>query len=326
VTQLRNELYSHQVDGIKFLTQSGSAILTDDMRLGKTRQAVIAKIKYTKSSCETPPWVIFHIPHDSIVIPLEVRDQFVLNDNDLSQEIIKMTDHHTYDLINRNFPTSQIVKFPLSRLVVDVERFESDCDEHMAGRGMGVIYESTHELKQLRRPLLTVEREHLLSKWYRPHHALLTSAVDKALNEFRRALVIDVHSFPSQPLPYETDMTAYRPEICIGSDSYHSQEHAVLALARCFESHGFEVGINTPFAGAIVPAKHHKKDERVQAVMIEIRRDLYLDESTGLLSKSFTNVQERLKNTLLQWLTPSDEMKPPFTDSSADQPSIGNYE
>jgi SWI/SNF-related matrix-associated actin-dependent regulator 1 of chromatin subfamily A len=42
VTQLQNGLYPHQVDGIKFLTQHGRAILADDMGLGKTRQAVIA--------------------------------------------------------------------------------------------------------------------------------------------------------------------------------------------------------------------------------------------------------------------------------------------
>ena len=280
-------------------------------------------IKSSSNSCEIHPWVIFHIPHDSTVIPSEARDQFVLNELDLSRELIKMTDHHTYDLISRIFPTSQIVKFPVSRLVVDVERFESDCDEYMAARGMGVIYKSTHELKPLRRPLLMAEREHLLSKWYRPHHALLTAAVDKALNEFRRALVIDVHSFPSLPLPYETDLTAYRPEICIGSDSYHSLAEGVHELSSCFELEGFEVGINTPFAGAIVPAKHFMKVERVQAVMIEIRRDLYIDESTGFLNERSTVVLERLKNALMRWLTLSGEMVPPFSDSSAVESSIG---
>jgi N-formylglutamate amidohydrolase len=280
-------------------------------------------IQSSSTSCEMPPWVVFHVPHDSTVIPSEVKDQFVLNEKELSRELIKMTDHHTYDLINRNFPKSQMVRFPVSRLVVDVERFESDSDEYMAARGMGVIYKSTHELKPLRRPLLPEEREYLLSKWYRPHHALLTGAVDKALNEFRRALVIDVHSFPSLPLPYETDLTAYRPEICIGSDSYHSPGEVVDELSRSFELHGFEVGINTPFAGAIVPAKHYKKDERVQAVMIEIRRDLYLNESTGLLNTRSTVVQERLKNALMRWLTLSGKMVPPFSDSSAVESLIG---
>jgi hypothetical protein len=274
------------------------------------------------ASCEMPPWVLFHIPHDSTVIPLEVKDQFVLNEKELSRELVKMTDHHTYDLINGNFPKSQMVRFPVSRLVVDVERFESDSDEHMAARGMGVIYKSTHELKPLRRPLLAEEREYLLSKWYRPHHALLTSAVDKALNEFQWALVIDVHSFPTLPLPYETDLTAYRPEICIGFDSYHSTAEGIHELSRCFEIQGFEVGVNTPFAGAIVPAKHFRKVKRVQAVMIEIRRDLYIDESTGFLNERAGVVQERLKNALMRWLTLIGEIA---TNSklSPVEPSIG---
>jgi N-formylglutamate deformylase len=260
------------------------------------------------ASCEMPPWVVFHIPHDSTVIPSEVKDQFVLNEKELSRELIKMTDHHTYDLINGNFPKSQMVRFPVSRLVVDVERFESDSDEYMAARGMGVIYKSTHELKPLRRPLLPEEREYLLSKWYRPHHALLTSAVDKALNEFQWALVIDVHSFPTLPLPYETDLTAYRPEICIGFDSYHTTAEGIHELSRCFEIQGFEVGVNTPFAGAVVPAKHFRKVKRVQAVMIEIRRDLYIDESTGFLNERAGVVQERLKNALMRWLKLIGEM------------------
>ena len=42
MTQLQEGLYPHQVDGIKFLTQHGRAILADDMGLGETRQALIA--------------------------------------------------------------------------------------------------------------------------------------------------------------------------------------------------------------------------------------------------------------------------------------------
>ncbi len=38
----QQSLYPHQIDGIKFLSRHGRAILADDMGLGKTRQAVIA--------------------------------------------------------------------------------------------------------------------------------------------------------------------------------------------------------------------------------------------------------------------------------------------
>lgn len=252
---------------------------------------------------EIPPWVIFHIPHDSTTIPPELRDQFILNDDDLSHELGQMTDHFTYDLIAQNIPDIQIIRFPVSRLVVDVERFESDEEEPMAARGMGVIYEVTHQLKQMRRTLSLVKREHLLSTWYRTHHDLLTDSVNKTLENHGRALIIDFHSFPSVALPYETDLTAYRPEICIGTDSFHTPNEVVVELTNYFELHGFKVGVNTPFSGSIVPALHYKKDNRVQTLMIEIRRDLYLNESTSKLNEKFARLKENLQNILIACLS-----------------------
>lgn len=90
-----------------------------------------------------PPWVVFHLPHDSRVIPHDVRDQFVLSDAELEHELLAMTDHHTFELFAHGIPAEQVVRFPVSRLVVDVERFERDEDEPMAERGMGVVYART---------------------------------------------------------------------------------------------------------------------------------------------------------------------------------------
>ena len=83
-----------------------------------------------------PEWVIFHVPHDSKIIPAEVRHQFALDDVALMQEIIKMTDHHTLELFTRGVPEQQIIRSPVSGLVVDVERFVDDAMEPMATRGM----------------------------------------------------------------------------------------------------------------------------------------------------------------------------------------------
>ena len=35
---------------------------------------------------------------------------------------------------------------------------------------------------------------------------------------------------------------------------------------------------NGPFSGTIVPLKHYRKDQRVQSLMIEINRKLYVKE------------------------------------------------
>ena len=37
-----------------------------------------------------PPWVILHVPHDSTLVPSEVRKQITLADDDLAQKLIKL--------------------------------------------------------------------------------------------------------------------------------------------------------------------------------------------------------------------------------------------
>ena len=249
-----------------------------------------------------PPWVILHVPHDSTDIPVEVREQFLLDDHQLAHEIQIMTDLHTLRLYADGVPHHQVVRSPVSRLVVDVERFEQDEDEPMAAKGMGVIYRVTHDLMPLRRTLSPDERDDLLCRWYRPHHMMLSVTVDRMLEDFGRAFVIDVHSFPSKALPYETDCAVLRPEVCIGSDSYHTTEKVIESFKREFESCGFLTSVNTPFAGALVPAKHYRRDARVTAVMIEVRRDLYLNENTGMLSARSTEVAKKLRMGLVNSL------------------------
>jgi N-formylglutamate deformylase len=242
--------------------------------------------------------VIFHVPHDSRVVPDAVRDQFLLEDAELEIELIRMTDHLTYDLVCGWSLAADIVRAPVSRLVVDVERFTNDSLESMSGIGMGAIYRVTHDLRHLRRALTTAERQSLIDRWYLPHHERLTNAVDQALEANNRALVIDIHSYSSQALPYEGVQAVPRPEICIGSDSVHTSTQLAENALNIFGEAGFTVGSNTPFSGALVPLKHYGKDKRVSAVMLEIRRDLYLNEETGKASDNYAQFKSTLEKCL----------------------------
>lgn len=131
---------------------------------------------------QCPPWVIFHVPHDSTLVPSEVRRQITLTDDELDEELIKMTDHLTLSLFASGAPEAQVIRAPASRLVVDVERFADDRNEPMADRGMGAVYSVTSGLKPLRRPLFDGERDALMSAYYRPHHARLEAAVSAAID------------------------------------------------------------------------------------------------------------------------------------------------
>ena len=149
----------------------------------------------------------------------------------------------------------------------------------MAARGMGVIYTQRHDLGPLREPPTPSEREALLERYYRPHHEALEEAAGASLAAHGRCLVIDCHSFPGTPLLYETDPA--RPDICIGTDEFHTPRVLRDAALSAFRSAGLEVTVDLPFAGALVPASRYQKDRRVAAVMIEVNRSLYMDEETG---------------------------------------------
>ena len=72
-------------------------------------------------------WVI-HLPHASKTIPAIVRPELLLSDQELALEVLMMTDHLTDELVGTTLSTAQRVHFPISRLVVDPERFLNDAD------------------------------------------------------------------------------------------------------------------------------------------------------------------------------------------------------
>ena len=239
--------------------------------------------------------VVSHIPHSSLTIPNGVRGQFVLSDEELWAELKLMTDHFTDELFREAVLGVTDVIFPVSRLVVDPERFEDDSAETMASVGMGVVYEQTSQGNALRRELSPTEREQLIESYYRPHHHQLKKAVREAVHHGEKCLVIDCHSFPAKALPYELDKSMDRLEICLGTDEFHTPDSITDLAARTFQDAGFSVAINEPFAGALVPSVCYRTDDRVFALMIELRRDLYMDEATGEKAPNFLEFRQKLR-------------------------------
>ena len=212
-----------------------------------------------------------------------------------------MTDHFTAELfqLGSHDPQESIV-FPVSRLVVDPERFDDDSKEPMAAKGMGVVYKSTSQGGALRK--ITADRVIALkNRFYYPHHDRLTEAVRKSLEENPRCLIIDCHSFASLPLPHEPDQQNDRPDFCIGSDSYHTPAALTQVLIRLLSGAGYSVRINSPFSGALVPALFYKQDSRVKSIMIEINRKLYMNEVSESKSRSFSAFKEKFRNILCEF-------------------------
>lgn len=243
------------------------------------------------------PALLLHIPHSSPLIPADERVKLCPDDQTLAQELLAMTDAWTDRLVaDLNLPARRLV-FPVSRLVVDVERFPNDAEEPMAARGMGAVYTRLSTGGRLR-PDDPAERARLMARWYHPHHAKLSGLVQSALEANGRCLIIDVHSFPSRPLPYEPDQAPDRPEICIGTEPFHSPFADDEVARAAGADAGFVTELNRPFAGSIVPAAWWRSDRRVRSMMIEVRRDLYMHEETGKPLPEFGGVSARIRRLL----------------------------
>ncbi|MEO7363740.1 MAG: N-formylglutamate amidohydrolase [Gemmatimonadaceae bacterium] len=245
------------------------------------------------------PSVVLHIPHSSTIVPDDVRGRIVLSDEALALELLAMTDHFTDELFARPSDAARVV-YPVSRLVVDPERFDDDSQEVMVSRGMGAIYTRTSAGAALRNEPDAAARAELLTRYYRPHHAALMSAVRESLRDNGRSLVVDCHSFPSAPLPYELDQRAERPDICVGTDSFHTPNSLTDEVCGLFRAKGFTIDVNRPFGGSIVPITFYRTDARVSSIMIEVNRGLYMNEVTGERSAQFGAVADIVTSVLEQ--------------------------
>ena len=249
------------------------------------------------------PFCILHIPHASMAIPAHVRPTLVLTDEELSHELLRLTDRYTDDLFDCISDSVSRILFPVSRLVVDPERFSDDDREPMVAHGMGLLYTKTTEGAILRHPITPGVRQTLIDEFYAPHHTALSLAVETALKEYGSCLIIDCHSFPSKPFPYETPSRLARPDICLGTDPYHTPDWLYNDAFALFASSGLTVTRNDPFQGALVPSSFYQQDRRVMSIMIEINRQLYLDETTGDRLASFRSLQLLCMSIMEQLIT-----------------------
>ncbi|MEU3619142.1 N-formylglutamate amidohydrolase [Streptomyces sp. NPDC006872] len=242
--------------------------------------------------------VILHVPHSSRAIPAEVRAGIVLDDGALERELDHITDSHTAEIAEAAAGRAGVTPWRfvnrLSRLVVDPERFPDEREE-MRAVGMGAVYTRTTHREPLRPQDTAADTaaESLLARYFRPYAQAVTDAVAERLAAVGRAVVIDVHSYPSEPLPYELHGAGPRPPVCLGTDAFHTPPELLAAARKAFAEIG-ETGLDSPFTGTYVPLEYYGKEPRVSALMVEIRRDTYMSEPGGPAGPGLTRLASAL--------------------------------
>ena len=134
-----------------------------------------------------------------------------------------------------------------------------------------------------------------MSRYFFPYSSAFEDLTYKLLIEFGRCLIVDCHSYPLIPLPYEKDPEAARPDICIGTSKFHTPAIIMDIIKDYCKENDLSLGFNAPFKDTYVPLKFYRKDQRVSSVMFEIRRDLYMDESSGLKNEGFDRIKAHIE-------------------------------
>ncbi len=224
--------------------------------------------------------IILHIPHSSLDLPAVYLGDITCPDEVLRLNVSREADLYVDQLFHVEGLLSLKPRF--SRHVCDVERFRNDCDEPESRRGRGLFYTHFEDGGRFRKYSDELRRK-VLTELYDPHHARLAREVKDKLRRHGLCRIIDCHSF--------SDIPGY-PDFCIGADPFHTPDNLPDRLQNLMEQAGYSVRINFPYSGSIVPMACYRRDSRVESVMIEVNKRLYMNEATFAKNDAFTELSK----------------------------------
>jgi N-formylglutamate deformylase len=234
---------------------------------------------------------LVHLPHSGTDIPNEFMDDYCLSENELRDNIYQYADQYTDELFHGLLHTFDGVKSDYSRLFFDPERFADDTQEEMHKKyRLGWFYENAILSKK---PLRNTENKNIIKQYFDSHHKELNKKTQQKLTAFGKCSVIDCHSFSNERYWFH-DPNLHLPDICIGFEEAHVDEELVSIIKDEFKE--YEIGVNTPYAGSLVPTDYWGKDFRVKSVMIEINKKLYLEADNITKNNNFTKIKKHIDN------------------------------
>jgi len=243
--------------------------------------------------------VIFASPHAGDIYPKAMVSRSALNEQALRRnedafigELFAPATDLGAPLLKANFP----------RCFVDVNRapdelpFEwtdgQSATSPRAEAGLGVVPTMLSETTEIyKKPLSQRAARARLTALYHPYHDALQELITEARLNFGEALLIDCHSMPGF-----APMGSRRPDIILGDRFGVSCHPETVARAEeAFRSQGYNVTRNYPYAGGYVTQHYGKPRAGIEALQIEINRDLYLNPVTMKKKRSYDALAENLK-------------------------------
>jgi len=253
----------------------------------RTVRALGHAVRLEKSNLASSP-LILASPHSGRVYPDTFLEMAKLSPEQLRIGEDAYIDQLIVPLAKYGIPVLS-AEFP--RCFVDVNRGPDEIPPEYAPNtvenkkpvssraraGLGVVPSRiAQNLEIYKKPLTPEQVKTRLDRFYRPYHAQLTKLLNQAQKHCGRALLIDCHSMPGRGPNGDK-----RADIILGDRFGRSCRTEITShLEQIFRSMGYSVVRNHPYAGGYVTHHYGNPDMNVDAIQIEINKDLYLNATT----------------------------------------------
>ena len=119
--------------------------------------------------------------------------------------------------------------------------------------------------------------------------------IGDAKHAFGHALLLDCHSMPGRGPNGEK-----RPDFILGDrfgKSCHSE--TIQIIEAIFQSLGYSVSRNYPYAGGYITEHYGQPDHSIEALQIEINKDLYLNAASLQPHEGMQSLRSNFEKAIL---------------------------
>jgi N-formylglutamate deformylase len=135
-----------------------------------------------------------------------------------------------------------------------------------------------------------------IERYYAPYHAELAAVLDSRHRAFGAVWHVDCHSMPAVGDVNADDPGRERCDFVIGDRDGTTCEHAFTRfIADSIAAMGYSVAINDPYKGVEIVRQYGRPHEQRHSVQIEIKRTLYMKETTLAPHAGFAKLEADLR-------------------------------
>lgn len=234
--------------------------------------------------------ILLAAPHAGRDYPVDILQKLRIS----ADQLLRLEDRYVDVLIRENAERDIPTIFARTpRAIIDLNRSEDEIDADMVRDmnwsdvahptaktrgGLGLIPRRLAGAGDIwKHPIIRDDLDDRIMNLHRPYHEYVAAVLHKMRAKFGFALLIDMHSMP----PLQNPMANGNIAQWVVGDRFGMSADNIYSdiITEFFKNLGYDVALNSPYAGGYILERHGIPSKGYHAVQIEIDRQLYLDEN-----------------------------------------------